>query len=194
MHAHPTTHNRLIILTGGPGSGKTTLIDALERSGLSRTEEAGRAVIREQLAIGGTALPWADQEAFATLMLERELRSYREGRAAPGDGPVLCDRGLPDLVGYLRLEGLPLPEPVHTAARELRYHPDVFIAPPWPEIYGRDTERKQSYEEAVRTYEVMAEVYPEYGYELVPLPLGTVDERVGFVRARLRERSGVSRP
>lgn len=181
----PTPQNRLVVLTGGPGSGKTTLIDALERSGLPRTEEAGRAVIQEQLALGGDALPWADRVRFAGLMLDRELRSYREAGAVRGGGPVLFDRGLPDLVGYLRLEGLPLPAPVDTAARELRYHRQVFIAPPWRAIYARDAQRKQGYEEAVRTYEVMASVYPEYGYELVPLPLAPVAERVAFVRACL---------
>ncbi|NBE51229.1 AAA family ATPase [Streptomyces boluensis] len=175
----------LVVLTGGPGSGKTTLIDALERSGLARTEEAGRAVIRDQLAVGGRALPWEDRERFAELMLDRELRSYHEARAAPGAGPVLFDRGLPDLVGYLRLEGIPLPARVHTAAGELRYHRTVFIAPPWPAIYAQDAERKQSYEVAVRTYEVMAEVYPEYGYELVELERVPVAERVAFVRSCL---------
>jgi predicted ATPase len=132
-------------------------------------------------------LPWADRAdraRFAALMLDRELHSYR--RAVAGvDGPVLFDRGLPDLVGYLRLEGLPLPAAVHTAARELRYHHRVFIAPPWPAIYARDAERRQSFELAVRTYEAMAEVYPEYGYELVPLPLVPVEERVVFVRSCL---------
>ncbi|MFC7305197.1 AAA family ATPase [Streptomyces monticola] len=184
----PTRPTRLVddfvVVTGGPGSGKTTLIDALEASGLARTQEAGRAVIQEQLAAGGRALPWTDRESFAELMLERELRSHREA-ADLGPGPVIFDRGVPDLVGYLRLEGLPLPAHMDAAARELRYHRRVFIAPPWPEIYAQDAERKQTFEVAVATYEAMAEVYPRYGYELVPLPLVPVAERVAFVRSCL---------
>lgn len=50
-------HQRFIIISGGPGSGKSTLIDALERQGFPRTVEAGRAIIQDQVAIGGNALP-----------------------------------------------------------------------------------------------------------------------------------------
>lgn len=52
------------VITGGPGSGKTTLIDMLASQGFHHMPEAGRAIIRDQVAIGGTALPWADRAAY----------------------------------------------------------------------------------------------------------------------------------
>jgi predicted ATPase len=59
----------------------------------------------------------------------------------------------------------------------------VFIAPPWPEIFARDAERKQSFQEAQLTYEVMTETYSALGYDLLPLPLDSVQKRVQFVEA-----------
>jgi predicted ATPase len=171
----------LFIITGGPGSGKTTLIEALAAHGVRRMPEAGRAVIQDQLAIGGSALPWSDRRAFAELMLSHELRSYREAKALTG--PIIFDRGVPDVVGYLRVSGLQVPPHVERAARDLRYHRRVFIAPHWPAIFAQDAERKQSMEEAEATYRVMVEVYSVLGYELVPLPLAPVRERVQFVRS-----------
>jgi predicted ATPase len=56
--------DRYFVITGGPGSGKTTLIEALGARGLRHMSEAGRAIIQDQLAIGGSALPWADRRAF----------------------------------------------------------------------------------------------------------------------------------
>jgi predicted ATPase len=170
---------RRIVVTGGPGAGKTSLIDALQRRGFPRTVEAGRAIIQDQVRIGGTALPWADREAYAQLMLSWELRSYREteGRA----GPVFFDRGAPDVIGYLRLYGLPVPFEARAAGRLFRYDALVFIAPPWPEIFTGDAERKQDLAEAERTYEVMAEVYPELAYTLVELPRASVEDRADFV-------------
>jgi predicted ATPase len=53
--------------------------------------------------------------------------------------------------------------------------------PPWPEIYEQDNERKQSYDEAERTYESMVATYTAYGYELVHLPLAAVAKRAQFV-------------
>jgi len=179
----PITEDRFFVITGGPGSGKTTLIEALASQGLARSIEAGRAIIKEQVAIGGDAVPWADRGAFAELMFNREMRSYHLAREIKG--PVFFDRGIPDVIGYLTLEKLPAPEYMDRAARQFRYHGNVFIAPPWPEIFGQDTERKQSFEEAMATYDVMAETYAAYGYSLVTLPLGSVEERVRFVVERV---------
>ena len=174
---------RRIVVTGGPGAGKTSLIDALQRRGFPRTFEAGRAIIQDQVRIGGTALPWADREAYAQLMLSWELRSYREteGRA----GPVFFDRGAPDVIGYLRLCGLPVPFEARAAGRLFRYDPLVFIAPPWPEIFTGDAERRQDLAEAGRTCKIMAEVYPELAYTLVELPRASVEDRADFVLEHL---------
>lgn len=176
--------DRLYVITGGPGSGKSTLIEALAGQGICTMPEAGRAIIQDQAAIGGKALPWADRGAFAELMLGWEIRSYRA--ALRLSGPVIFDRGVPDVLGYLRLNGLPIPSHVDKATQIFRYHSRVFIAPPWPEIFASDTERKQSFDEAQATCEVMVETYSDLGYNLIPLPLGSVQERVRFVLAAIR--------
>jgi len=175
--------DHLHVITGGPGSGKTTLINALASEGVRHMPEAGRAIIQDQVDIGGTALPWSDREAFATLMLAWEMRSYREAVSAPG--PIIFDRGIPDVIGYLRLCGLPVPAPVLRAAERRRYANRVFIAPPWPAIFKQDTERKQTLAEAEATFHAMVEAYSSLGYELVMLPLASVVERARFVRERI---------
>lgn len=171
------------IVTGGPGSGKSSLISALQADGIRTMPEAGRAIIQDQLAIGGTALPWADRRAFAASMLAWEMRSYRE--ALEGDGPIVFDRGIPDVIGYLRVCGLPVPASVLRAARVCRYAKLVFITPHWPAIFIQDAERKQSAAEAQATNKAMIEVYTSLGYELVPLPLTSIPDRVRFMRAHI---------
>jgi predicted ATPase len=173
--------DRFFVLTGGPGSGKTTLIEALRSAGLATSPEAGRGIIRDQSAIGGLALPWHDPAQFAELMLSWELRSYRA--ALEQNGPVFFDRGVPDTLGYLRLTGLPVPDHVRNAAERFRYASHVFIAPPWPEIFRQDSERKQTLDEAERTYHALTSIYKELGYELVLLPLAPVEARLRFVFA-----------
>ncbi len=175
--------DRLFVITGGPGSGKSTLIDALAEQGISTMPEAGRAIIQDQVAISGEALPWSDRRAFAELMLAWEMRSYRA--ASKLGGPVMFDRGIPDVLGYLRLCGLPIPSHVERAAWTFRYHHRVIIAPPWPEIFAADAERKQSFEEAQATYEVMNQTYSALGYDLIPLPLDSIQQRVKFVLATI---------
>lgn len=177
--SHPNNNDRIFVVTGGPGSGKTALLDALETAGFARTVEAGRGIIQDQVAIGGNALPWGDRAAFAELMLALEMRSYALARRH--DSPVFCDRGVPDTIGYLRIIGSPVPSHFHKAADIFRYHRRVLVAPPWREIFTTDSERKQDFAEAERTYHAMLETYAGLGYELVTLPCVPVLERLRFV-------------
>jgi predicted ATPase len=109
------TAGQFFVITGGPGSGKSTLIDALQARGFARSMEAGRGVIQDQVAIGGRALPWSDPVAFSELILSWELRSYRMAQDYPG--LVFFDRGIPDVAGYLRLLNRRVPDHVDKAPK-----------------------------------------------------------------------------
>lgn len=122
------------LFSGGPGAGKTSLLDALGRQGYTCMAEAGRQIIQQQVSIDGMALPWQNRPLFADIMLSWELRTYQTALQA-GARQVLFDRGIPDIIGYLWLEGLPVPAYLLSAAQQYRYHPQVFMAPPWAEIY-----------------------------------------------------------
>lgn len=173
--------DRFFVLSGGPGSGKTTLIEALGRRGFATTAEAGRAIIRDQTAIGGPATHQNDPALFAEIMLAFDMQSYR--LALDKEGPVFFDRGVTELAGYHRMMGMPAPAHFRTAAERFRYNPKVFIAPPWPEIFANDGERKQSFGEAVTTHDASVRIYAEFGYKIVALPKASVEERLRFVLA-----------
>jgi predicted ATPase len=171
---------KLFVVTGGPGAGKTALIEGLAQQGFAVAPEAGRRVILDEQAKGGAALPWVDPLAFARAMLAHDIDSYT--RLSATAGPVFCDRGIPDVIGYLRLEGLKVPETIWHAARTHRYNARVFICPPWRAIYATDSERRQTPEVAERTYEAMVAVYTELGYTLAEVPRAPVDARVRFMK------------
>jgi predicted ATPase len=179
----PENAARFFVITGGPGSGKSALIDALQSAGYARSVEAGRGIIQDQVAIGGSALPWNDPALLAEMMLCWEMRSYHA--AETQNGPVFFDRGVPDVLGYLRLMNLPPPEHVEKAANIFRYNRRVFIAPPWQEIFRQDNERKQDFQEAERTYDALVATYTELGYTLVEIPRGPVADRVRFLLSNL---------
>lgn len=169
----------LFVITGGPGSGKTTLIRELVKSYTVKAE-SGRAVIQEQLEIAGQALPWINPLAFAEQMLAKDLCSYNE--ANNQQSTVIFDRGIPDICGYLITINREIPQPIKKAAESYLYNKNVFIAPYWPEIFEQDAERKQTLAEAKLTYEVMKEVYGQLGYALIQLPKAPIIERIDFMR------------
>jgi predicted ATPase len=175
--------NNLFVITGGPGAGKTAILEALHQQGYHIVPEAGRSIIRQQVEISGSALPWGDQQEYARLMFLQAQSDYELWSRV--DQPVFLDRGIPDVIGYLQLCGWPVPELMSRHALDLRYNNKVFVAPPWKEIYRNDEERKQSFEEAVKTFDVMMRVYNDLGYTTVELPKVSVEERVVFIVGHL---------
>ena len=175
--------SQLVVISGGPGAGKTTLLLELERRGFCCAPEVARQIIQEQVLCEGDALPWGDRVRYCRLMLERSIASYREraGTAAA----TFFDRGIPDALCYSRLAGLGLENEVLGACETYRYAREVFLAPPWREIYVTDAERWQSFDEAVRTYELMVEAYQDCGYEVVEIPRVRVEARADFLVGRL---------
>jgi predicted ATPase len=171
-------NSNLYVLTGGPGAGKTAVLAELQRQGFPCVPEVARQIIQEQVQTGGTAVPWSDTACYAELMLERSISSFRE--LTPASQITFCDRGIPDALCYLQLIGHDDSEAV-TASMTYRYAQKVFLAPPWRAIYATDSERKQSFEEAVRTCNLMIMVYEECGYEIVELPLVSPPERAEFI-------------
>lgn len=175
--------DRLVVLTGGPGGGKTTLLETLAAQGFATVGEAGRSVIRDEIAKGGTALPWNNRARFAARMARLDEAAH--AKALRRTGVVLFDRGLPDTLGYLRLCGLPVPVELERDVHRLRYRRQVFLAPFWPEIFASDAERRQDAAEAEETARVMRHTYESLGYEVIDLPLATVEERAAFLRRRI---------
>lgn len=175
--------DRLFVVTGAPGAGKTTLLQAASQAGIGVGEEAARGVIQSQRAIDGPGLQWRDAAIFGELMLDRDVQTWQSMRRS--DGPVLCDRGIPDLVAFGRMLHLPNDGHFYRAAMLYRYNPVVFFAPPWAEIFVTDVERTEDWQHAQRIYEPMCAVYEELGYRIVELPKVPVAERLAFVMERI---------
>lgn len=168
-----------IIITGGPGSGKSSIIEKLMEKKYHCLPESGRAIIQDQVCIGGHALPWMNKQAFAEMMLCWELRSWH--LADNHGGLCFFDRGLPDIEGYLYLCEISIPKHIERAINTFQYAKTVFIASPWRDIYVQDTERKQTFDEAIMTYHAMVDTYKKYHYELIEIPHLPVNERVDFI-------------
>jgi len=176
--------DNFIVLTGGPGSGKTTVINELKLRGFFCSEEVGRKVIQTQVEQKGDALPWANKEAFRDLMLKSEIGSYLQYQSQ--SGLVFFDRGIVDILGYSNLEQIQLSDEQLSVMPNFKYHSKVFIFPPWKEIFTNDSERKQDFAIAIETYKEMVTVYEKSGYELIEIPFASVDERVDFILANIK--------
>ena len=170
--------NRFVVISGCSGGGKSTLLEELGRRGYATVEEPGRRIVKEQLHSGGTALPWTDGDEFARRCIALAHSDRKSARGVQGRW-VFFDRGLVDASVALRhLTG----EPALRALRHsYHYHRRVFLAPPWPEIYVTDSERRHGLDAGIAEYQRLIDAYPALGYEVTILPKISVAERVEFI-------------
>ncbi len=182
------TRNNFYIFTGGPGSGKTTLIETLRARGYWCVDEAARKIIQQQVKFNGDAVHWKDRIKFRELMLSWCVDAFEN--VTERVQPVFFDRGIPELIGYSALIKADVPEYLHRATELFRYNRMVFIAPPWKEIYRNDAERKQDFEEAIDSYRATIACYEKCGYSVVEIPRASPAERADFVLERVLRPDG----
>lgn len=180
----------LICISGGPGAGKSTLLAALLAQGYAGAQEVSRQLIREQVALGQGLVPWQNLAGFAELALAQMVDQHEQARRHLG--VTFFDRGIPDLIAYLEVGGLPVAPAYHRAARHYPYHAEVLMAPPWPAIYVNDAERWQTFAEAQELHRALRHTYQRLGYKLAELPRAPVPRRVAFVQQWLESVAGLA--
>ncbi|MEH6305334.1 AAA family ATPase [Olivibacter sp. CPCC 100613] len=173
------------VVTGGPGSGKTSLLQELHSEGISTIMESGRHVIQEQVKKNGDALPWKNKSAFAQQMLEIDIKNFRQNILV--NTPLIFDRGIPDVLGYVKLCKMRTFSDLEESVKRFRYNPVVFILPPWQAIYQQDTERKQDFSLAVDTHRMMQHTYTLCGYQLINVPKLSVKSRADMLLQKIKE-------
>lgn len=115
--------------------------------------------------------------AFLRRAMDMALADLADARSE--SGWVFFDRGLIDAAAALQgLTGNPL---LAAPGGGHRYYRRVFIAPPWPEIYRHDAERRHDLDEAITEYDRLLRTYPLLGYEVLLLPKTDVSARADFV-------------
>ncbi|HXK04595.1 MAG TPA: AAA family ATPase [Verrucomicrobiae bacterium] len=170
------------LLTGAFGSGKSTLVEHLQLRGIRGIMEPARPILAQQRSIQGNGLPEKDPKLFVELMFSRMLHTYWHSDASRG--PLLFDRGIPDILGYAALFGFEFP-PGENAALLYRYNPRVFLAPAWEQIYSTDDERTLPFSKAREFGDCLRGIYERLGYILIDLPCVSVEERADFVLRHL---------
>ena len=174
---------QFIVLSGCSGGGKSSLLAELGKRGFATFEEPGRQVVKEQLLIGGDALPWANADLFLELTISRSIHHLVE--AARGDRIAFFDRGIVDQLGGYGRMGMEIPAHFRAAAERFRYRETVFLVPPWREIFANDAERRHSFEDSVAQYEAVLSTYIDFGYRPVIVPQTDVAARADFIAAEL---------
>jgi predicted ATPase len=166
------------VITGGPGFGKTVLIEKLHELGYPTGGEIARQIIVKQIAEGGTLLPWIDGAGFEKKVMEERIDFLNRTDI---QCVAFSDRGLPDQAAFSWYKGKEISRQLKAALAANRSAKQVFITPPWRQIYQNDLIRTETFEEAEKIHGFIVKAYLENGYQLVDLPLVSPEERIEFI-------------
>lgn len=174
--------NNFFILTGAPGTGKSSLIQVLEKN-FQCVHEPAREIISEQRAIQGEGTSDQNEKLFVELLLSRSIAKYNEQKE--GQRPVFFDRGIPDVIGYAASYKLPL-EKFERASEIYRYNKTVFVLFPWESIYCTDEERRMTFEQTIVFHKSLMAAYEKCGYQILELPFASIEERADFIYGKIK--------
>ena len=178
-------NNKIVVIIGGPGSGKSTIINYLTQKGFSCYPEISREVILEARKKGIDQLFLEQPLLFSEMLLEGRIKQFNSAKDEDSKF-VFIDRGIPDVVAYMDFIGDVYPEKFTKACEDYKYD-EIFILPPWEEIYVSDNERYESYEQAVEIHKHLVKSYNGYGYNIIEVPKDTVEGRVDFILSHLEK-------
>jgi predicted ATPase len=172
-----------IVITGAPGAGKTTLLLALQARGHIIVGDTARTIIRDRRSRGLSPRP--DPYTFAQEILRIDVENF--DHHASNSGPVFFERGVLDaLCGLDQIS--PLTESdLSMWLSKYQYFPNVFVLPPWKAIYENDAERDHTFEHAEWVNTIAQAWYRRCGYQVLEVPMVSVDERCKFVLETLAE-------
>lgn len=168
-----------IVITGGPGTGKTMVINELVSRAYICKLEISREVILKAREDGVEQLFLTEPLLFSQLLLEGRIAQYIDTNEL-GDKLIFFDRGIPDVHSYMDFMGTEYPDIYITSSEKYRYS-KVFLMPPWEEIYTSDNERYESYQQSLEIYHHIKKGYTDLDYPIIEVPHGTIKERTNFI-------------
>lgn len=175
-----TTEPRRIAITGGPGVGKTTVLEILSKKGYTIVPEAARIIIKQEMQKDSDCLPWRNLQIFQNSVSNIQFKLENLAKGAI----IFSDRGIVDGYAYSKLGGILVPEVVLTHGRN-RYQA-VFILNELPN-YKTDTSRKEDIKLAKKIHEAVNSAYIEFGYNPIQVPVLPPEERARFILDKLED-------
>ena len=164
------------VITGGPGSGKTTVINLLKARGYTTTIEHARHYIDTQLVQGKTVEEVRqNQQMFQKGVLEMQIR--QEAALDPGE-IVFLDRAIPDALAYYQFLHLKKDEPLQKALEKASYK-KVFVLDCLPLV--NDYARREDEVAQKKIQELLLDVYSSLRFPIVRVPVLPPEERVNFI-------------
>ena len=177
-----------VVITGGPCSGKTTIIEHLSKQGFQVVTECAIEVIEElnkDMGIEGQK-KWRKENLVELQRILVAKQIEKESKIKAGKAEVVFfDRGMYNGLAYLRLMKKPVETELLAIIKGYTYDM-VFALETLSNFQPRaETGRTSDREKSIAIGRLLEEVYKENGIEVVFVKEMSVEERVSFIKEHL---------
>lgn len=180
-----------LIISGGPHSGKTTLLEALKAKfeNVYFVPEPATEVINSEYQkerdlknhIG--KFPWNNYPDFGRLVIEKSLELEAE---IPSDTDLaVLDRSLIDTIAYAKLNACEFLLPVLEEEIAKANYQAVFFCEMVGD-YQQTEHRSETHEEALATHNMLKKTYQTQALDFIDLPAVSVEERMAVFAEYLK--------
>jgi len=168
-----------VVITGGPGTGKTSIIEYLNKMNFNVFKESSREVTKKFKNIGSEQYFLSNPIDFSNILINKRKMQFKKGSKSKNEY-FYYDRGIPDVLAYLNFKKIDYESSMISDILEFNYDA-IFLAEPWKAIYKNDSERYETYDELLEIDIQIKKIYKQLGYNIIVLPKKSVKDRVNFI-------------
>ena len=168
------------VITGGPGCGKTTIVNLLRERGYDTTIEHARHFIYTQRIKGRTVEEVRkNQLEFQLGVLEMQIE---QETAIPTEQLFFLDRALPDSLAYYYFLNIEPDKKLLEALQKI-YYKKIFILDLLPLV--KDDIRKEDEPAQKMIHQLINDVYSSLPFPIVHVPVLPPEDRADFILKNL---------
>jgi len=163
------------VITGGPSSGKTKVIEYLAFLNYAIIPEAARILIDNETSKGKTIQEIrGDESEFQRKTLEMKIKT--ENRIPPKQ-ITFFDRGIPDSIAYYYL--CKESSSLGIKASQKRKYKKIFLLEQLP--FQNDYARTENKKTAQHLSQLLYKSYSDLSYNIICVPVKSIKKRVEFI-------------
>ena len=168
-----------IVITGGPGTGKSSIIYELKKRGFYCFEEISRAITLNAREEGIEQLFLTNPLLFSQLLLKGRQEQYYKAEKLK-EKFVFLYRFIHDVISYMDYVQDDYPQEFIDSCNNHVYS-HVFILAPWQDIFSSDSERYENFDQSIEIHKHLLNTYKTYNYNLLDVPFGSIESRADFI-------------